>query len=168
VESSQNTRTALIAIIILIVLVAGYVSFGKHRSSQEGLFVSPSDDDSPAIVVVENAIMTNGVLPVPTGFPQDIPIEKEVILESAVTHYPEQNAEQLSLSYQSSKTIAQKYTEYINYIRQAGYDITEEDTSSPMKSIFGIREDANLSVAISRSEGQTLVQLSYLLKSVSN
>lgn len=166
-EQPQNIKTISIVVIVLLVLGAGYALSTKYRTSNQGdSSVSPANDDRPATVVVENTPMVNGTIPAPAGFPQDIPLEKGEILESAITQYPEQNAKQLSLSYQSAKTIAQKYAEYKSYMQQAGYQITEGDASSPVRAIFGTKESANLSVAISSLKKQTLVQLSYLLKSI--
>src|SRR3989344_4196668 len=123
-------------------------------------------DKKPMVSVVEKTPMSNGVLPAPKGLPQGIPLEGGKILESATTQYPGQNARQLSASYRSSKTVSQKYTEYKNYLLSAGYKITEGSLTAPVRAIFGTKADANLSVAISRSDGTTLVQLSYLLKSL--
>ncbi len=114
--------------------------------------------------MVKNTPMVNGIISVPVGFPQGIPLESGSLIESATTQYPGENVQQLSISYRSSKTIAQKYTEYKDYMNQAGYSLTEGNKSAPVRAIFGTKENTNLSVAISSSEGKTLVQLSYLLK----
>jgi len=172
-EQPQQIKTISAIVIVLLVLGVGYVLYAKYRAPRdENQQVSNSSDNAggnqkPMKVVVENSPVVNGALSVPIGFPKDIPIEKGVILESATTNYPDQKAEQLSLSYRSSKTIAQKYAEYKDYMSRAGYTLTEGSTSAPVRAIFGTKENANLSVAISSSKGKTLVQLSYLLKSVS-
>lgn len=156
---NKNLQTISAVVIVLLVLGAGYFLFQKYKT--------PADigNQEPMVVVVENTQMINGVIAAPAGFPQDIPFEKGHILESAVTRYPEQNAKQLSVSYQSPKTVAQKYAEYKNYMGQAGYTITEGDPNAPVRAIFGTKTDANLSVVISNPDDITLVQLSYLLKS---
>ena len=165
IAQSQDKKIVSVVIVILLVLVAGYVLFGKYRASnQANLPVSGDTDDESAMVVVENTPMVNGTLSVPTNFPQEIPIERGEILESALTRYPEQNAQQLSVSYRSLRTVAQKYAEYKSYLNQAGYDITEGGANAPVRAIFGTKEAANLSVFISRADNRTLVQLSYLVK----
>ncbi len=168
-EQSQKIKTSSAIIVIVLILVAGYLSLGKFRApgGVDQQLPARSNNQEPMIVVVENTPTVNGILPAPVGFPQVIPLERERILESATTEYPDQNARQLSVSYLSSRTIAQKYAEYKNYITASGYQITEGDASSPVRAIFGTKESANLSVVISRAEGKTLVQISYLLKFVS-
>ncbi|MDP3874954.1 MAG: hypothetical protein Q8Q22_00320 [bacterium] len=170
-EQPQNIKTVPAVIIILLVLGAGYVLFAKYRTSDNqgnqpisGPSTSLGASDQPAIVMVENTPMINGTLSLPAGFPEDIPLEGGSLIESATTQYPRENARQLSVSYLSSRTMTQKYVEYRDYMKQAGYQIVEGSASSPIKSIFGTKKDANLSVAISSAGGQSLVQLSYLLK----
>lgn len=158
-EQPQNLKNISIVIIIVLILIAGYTLFGKYPASKQ---VDLSNE--AAIVMVKNTPMVDGVLPVPAEFPQDIPLEPNEILESATTDYPAQDARQLSVSYRSSKTIAQKYSEYKDYMAASGYQLEESDTGEQGKTIFGTKEGANLSVVISSSEGKTLVQLSYLLK----
>lgn len=174
---SKNIKTVSV-IVILLILVVGYVLFRKYPApNQENLLTSDSVDDRSATVIVENTPMVNGTFSVPTGFPLDIPLERDGILESATTRYPGQNARQSSISYRSSRTLAQKYTEYRDYMRQAGYQMTEGNTTSPIKNIsgapvrniVGAKGSESLSVTItSHSDGGTIVQLYYLLTSLSN
>ena len=167
-EQPPQIKTISAIIIILLVLGAGFLLFLKYRTSslnQENLPTSGGTNGEPAIVVVKNTPMVNGIISVPVGFPQGIPLESGSLIESATTQYPGENFQQLSISYRSSKTIAQKYTEYKNYMERAGYQIRENTpTSSGTRAVFGTKEDANLSVVVSRAEGKTLIQLSYLLK----
>ena len=168
-EQPPQIKTISAIIIILLVLGAGFLLFLKYRTSslnQENSPTSGGTNGEPATVVVKNTPMVNGIISVPVGFPQGIPLESGSLIESATTQYPGESIQQLSISYRSSKTIAQKYTEYKDYMNQAGYSLTEGNKSAPVRAIFGTKENTNLSVAISSSEGKTLIQLSYLLKSV--
>ncbi len=168
-EQSSQIKTISAIIIILLVFGAGFLLFLKYRTSslnQENSPTSGGTNGESATVVVKNTPMVNGVISVPVGFPQDIPLESDSLIESATTQYPGESIQQLSISYRSSKTITQKYTEYKDYMNQAGYSLTEGNKSAPVRAIFGTKENTNLSVAISSSEGKTLIQLSYLLKSV--
>ena len=167
-EQSQDANTKIISAVLVIVLVfgIGYILLGKYsvpEKADEEVVGGISEDQEP-MVVVENTPMINGAISVPAGFPEDIPIEKVGITESSTTAYPDQGAEQLSVSYKSSKTITQKYAEYKTYMSKSGYTLTEGGANTPVRAIFGTKADANLSVAISSSGGKTLVQLSYLLK----
>lgn len=160
----QNIRAILTVVIALSVLGIGYALFEIYLATNQKESPAPSaGGDTSAIVVVENTPTAGGVLPAPAGFPQDIPLEKDKITESATTRYPNQDARQLSVSYRSSRTTVQKYAEYKSYMQQAGYAVTEGPASAPVRAIFGVKAGANLSVAISSSAAGTLVQISYLL-----
>ncbi len=168
-EQSQKIKISSAVITIVLVLTLGYILFNKYRTPAEtSLKVSNDTDSQPMKVEVENTQMVSGVLSAPAGFPSDIPLEKENILESVTTNFPENNARQLSVSYQSSRTVAQKYAEYKKYMQDIGYQMTEGEANATVRSIFGTKEGNNLSVAISSADGKTLVQLAYLLTSLSN
>lgn len=165
-EQPPQVKTVSAIVIILLVLGAGFLLLTKYRVSLDQGNPSTSNDvdGEQAMVVVGNTPMINGVVPAPAGFPQDIPLESGNLVESATTQYPREDARQLSLSYLSSKTMTQKYAEYKNYMEQTGYQITEGSAGSSLKTIWGTKENANLTVVVSSKEGKTLVQLSYLLK----
>ena len=179
-EQPPQIKTISVFVIILLILGAGFLLFLKYRTSSLNQENSPTTNPSTSFdnaqnkslgasdksrtVVVKNTPMVNGIISVPVGFPQGIPLESGSLIESATTQYPGENIQQLSISYRSSKTIAQKYTEYKDYMNRAGYSLTEGNKSAPVRAIFGTKENTNLSVAISSSLGKTLVQLSYLLK----
>ncbi len=164
-QQPQKAKTIILVIVILLVLGIAYVLFSNYRPGQSDLPLSGNGDEGATTVVVEYTPRVDGKLPAPIGLPADFPIEKDNVIESATTKYPEQGAEQLSMNYLSSKTIAQKYAEYKAYMTKAGYEVTEGDATSPIRAIFGTKADANISVVISNSDGKTLVQLAYLLKS---
>ncbi|MDO8728810.1 MAG: hypothetical protein Q7K26_02840 [bacterium] len=165
-EQPQNIKTISALLIIILILGAGFLLFTRYRApdTQVNLSKSDSNDRKPATVVVENTLMVNGIIPVPVGFPQEIPLENGSLLESATTRYPRDNATQLSLNYQSAKTVTQKYMEYKDYMNRVGYQVTEGGARSSVRALFGTKEGANLSVALSSVNGKTLVQISYLLK----
>ena len=164
-EESQHLKTIFAIIAIGVILVLGYFLLIKNKGS---LSIKPSgsseQETKPMNVVVENTPVVGGALSAPRGFPQEIPFEQKGLVESAITYFPDQGAQQFSLSYNSSKSVATKYTEYKKYMQKAGYSITEGKSTTSTKSIYGVKAEANLSVVISNVSGKTLVQLSYLLK----
>lgn len=153
----------IVSILVFVIAVALYLNYQVPRKDSEAV-VNP--ETAPENVVVEYAAAVNGAFSAPAGLPQDIPVEKNEIIESATTQYPDQNAKQFSLNYISSKTVAEKYKEYKNYMVKEGYTFEEGNVNSSVLAIFGEKANANLTVVISNSNGETLVQLSYLLKSV--
>lgn len=158
--SHRKIITSVLAIVLLVAL--GYILFNKYGAKNGQV---PQEDNTALMeVVVEHTPRTNGVLPVPTEFPQDIPVEKTSIVESATSVFSDLNARQLTVSYQSKKTVGEKYTEYKNYMTEAGYTLSEGGTGANLKSVFGTKENINLTVVISKAEVGSLVQIAYLLK----
>ena|SRR3989344_3862512 len=163
-EQSQNIKTVSL-IVGIVVIITGLVMFLKYRNPEEDKSALITEENNKGdMVVVENTPQAGGTFGVPAGFPEEIPLEKSKILESATTRYPDRNARQLSISYRSGSSVAAKYAEYKAYMEKSGYFVTEGGTNSDAKAIFGTKEHTNLSVVISGSGGSTLVQLSYLEK----
>lgn len=154
-QESQKAKTLTIIVVIVLVLGVGFLLINGLSKV----------DNTPEVVEIDNTEPINGVSQAPEGFPADIPIEQSNILESVTTNYPELGARQLSLTYESSQTVDEKYAEYKNYLTNAGYIVTEGDASSPVKAVFGTNDTANLSVVISSYGEKTRVQIAYLLKS---
>ena len=166
--SDAHTKSVYILAIILALgfLYMLYDNIGTlSNDGQDGKnFTSAS-----MVVKVENTLAVDGVLSAPKGFPQDIPLESQKITDSAVTLYPHEHLKQLSLSYQSVKSMDQKYTEYVGFMRQAGYEIEKEQKLSTKGTISGKKEEAMLSVILEKGSGVgTLVQILYIEPKVEN
>ena len=158
-QQPQKAKTTLIIVILILIIGLGYVFFKGFNGSLSNV------DNTPETAVIENTPLVDGALPPPAGLPTDLPLETGAVVESVTTNYPDLNARQLSVSYESSKTVEQKYNEYKDYMTTADYTVTEGDSSAPVRAVFGVKDNANLSVVISSSDGKTLVQVAYLLKS---
>jgi len=153
----MQTKQIIIAIVVLAAIAAGLI-YGKA-------FLDKREADKkaqePMKAEVAYTPLENNAVVAPKGLPSDLPIEKGSIIESATTNYPDQNATQLSISYESAKSLDLKYAEYKSYMEKAGYKVSEGEGTNP-RSIFGSKEGANLSVVISTRESGSLVQIAYL------
>lgn len=156
-EPQQSSKAKTLITIVVIVLILGVAYLLINSLSKV--------DNTPEVVEIENAEFVDGVFQAPEGFPTDIPLEQSNILESVTTNYPELGARQLSLTYESSQTVDEKYVEYKDYLTNAGYVVTEGDANSSVKAVFGTNDAVNLSVVISSYGEKTRVQIAYLLKS---
>ena len=164
-EESQHIKTIYTIVAVLVIVGIGYFIFTKNWTTLPTQTpTSSKSDETPINVVVKNAPIVNGALSTPLEFPQEIPFEKAGIIESAITEFPDQGTKQFTLSYNSTKTMAAKYAEYKNYMQKMGYVITEGDKNSAIRTIYGVKEEANMSVVVNNANGKTLVQLTYLLK----
>jgi len=156
-EKSSRVKIGT-SIIVLLLAVVAIMVFTSFKPAQD------ENDVREVKTVSSNNAVVEKIQTVPTGFPQDLPIEASNLKEGAVTTFQSNSAKQLSLSYTSAKSVTEKYTEYKNYMTQKGYLLTEGPANSQVRAIFGAKYDANLSIAISSSNKGTLVQISYLIK----
>lgn len=164
-QQTQKIKTVTSIIVILLVIGVGYVLFTNYPFEINKLTTPDEENGGVPNIVIEKTPVANGELPAPSGLPKDIPIESSNILESITTKFPDQGMIQSSVSYLSSKTSIEKYSEYKAYLAKAGYEVKEGDSAYPVMALFGTKADANLSVVVSNSQGKTLVQLAYLFKS---
>ncbi len=165
-SGNMNVKIVLGALAVVVVLIAGYFAF-RYFSSSSAVDMNTSGINGRASdAIVEGTPTVNGVLTVPVGLPEGLPIEEGNIVESVSTEYIEHNARQINVSYISAKTEAEVYDEYKKYVSENGYEVSEGDPSSAVRSITGKKENANLSVTVSTQEEGTLIQISYLMKKV--
>jgi hypothetical protein len=148
-------------VFLLIALSAGFLLY-QFRGEERALEVLL--EETPQEVVVEYTERDGGVLPPPAGLPSDIPIERDRIIESSVATLTVNQTKQISLSYQSSQTVVAKVQEYRSYMQRAGYEISETPAGSAVRGLFGRKDDAQLSVVVSLTNGSTLVQIAYVVK----
>ena len=120
-DTESSNLKIILSIVAILLIVAVYFVFKDDDKSEDGEIINnqAESNNQETIAVVENLPIVQGKASVPQGFPIEIPIEKDRVFESANTLYPNQSAKQLSLSYNSSKTVAQKYTEYKEYLIKA-------------------------------------------------
>lgn len=165
---SIYTKFFSLALLAVLIVVGLYYSFsqnfffGQRNTDNQNLSGENITNQEAPTVMVRLSPLVNGIPAIPQDFPQEIPLEAGKVTKSATTFYLDQNAKQLSLSYQSGKTVVQKYAEYKNYLTQAGYQVTEGDSKAPIRSIYGTKGRNNLSFVISTVTGGTLVQIAYL------
>jgi hypothetical protein len=161
-----NSKAILGALAVVVVIAAGYFLFTKFSAYNTGVgdTDAPLAEDENAVKVVSTPL-AGGKMQPPEGFPSSIPYEAGSITESTTTDFPEQGARQLAVTYVTAKSVAEAYSGLLRYITQEGYKVSEGAASSPVKTIFGNKGNAMLSVAVSSQAEGTLVQISYLVKS---
>ncbi len=148
----------LIFSLLIVALAGGGVYLWNTRFVQEK--VDPRM--KPMVVEVVNTPHEKNVLVAPLGFPKDIPFEKNNIVQSSRTNYPEGDAFQASLTFESAKTPEDHYAAYLTYMKGASYAVTEGKSATGVLSLSGKKTGANLNIVLSRSASSTVVQISYL------
>ena len=163
-ETKQKSKIILaLGALLLFALLYYFINSVYIGKSED--YVATNEDTNNE-VIIQNTAMVGGALPAPSGLPSNLPIENGAIQESVTVTYPTKNAKQLSVSYRTTRSVEEKYAEYKKYFSQEGYSITEGPATSSMRTIFGSKGDLRLSVAISRPDSETLVQLAYLMTSL--
>ena len=144
---------------LLIVLAVMIVS--QWDKAQAPIVNNEPLKEGEQVVHLEKTPAVNGALPPPSGFPLDIPVEGN-ITDSLTTTISGYKAKQLSLAYRTTGAVADKYEEYKNYLKNAGYQVQEGASSAPVKAIYGTKTGINISIVISNGGTDTLVQVAYL------
>jgi hypothetical protein len=153
-EVSKSKNMLLLIVAIVMIFIAAYLLPEKYRAIE-------TNQNLSTVVLVENTREIHGVLPVPSGFPKDIPIENQNIVDSSTTYHPIEDIKQFYVSYLSEKGVAEKFNLYREYMIQAGYILSEEKSK---RSLSGTKGNSTLYVNLGERDGKTLVELSFLSK----
>jgi hypothetical protein len=160
-EHHAPMKLVYAAVFLLIAISAGFLLY-QFRGGERATVIPT--EERPQEVVLEMTERDGGVLPPPREFPADIPIETARITESSTATIPGTNIKQLTVSYTSTQTLAAKERAYRTYMQEKGFEISESPAGSPVRGLFGRKENADISVVLSSSSGTTLVQIAYILK----
>lgn len=156
--TSNKYVNIFLSILILGLLAAGFVWWLRWSKERAVRIVA----ERPMPVQVERVLEVEGKFLPPAGFPSSIPLEKDKIVESILTNFPEHNMVQTSVTYRSTEEKAKKYAEYRSYMEEEGYKLSEGGESGEVMFMNGAKEGENLSITLSTWEGLTVVQIAHL------
>jgi len=162
-ESSTPKRNpiALVAVFVIL-LVLAFIMFGKNKDD----VTNPSENNSTN-VTKENVVMTKAEAgKVPTGFPSSIPVESNNIILADTKVYTDRATPVTlyTVNYTSSKTVAEKYNEYLSFMTKEGYVFAENGKDEKNHALYGMNGGNSLLVSISAdiaNSGKTTVQIAY-------
>lgn len=123
---------------------------------------TPGADRIAQHVDLENAKTPEAKLP--QGFPVGIPVEAANIVEaySVPITLNGQTLMQYTVSYTTEKSRQAKYDEYLSYMTRQGYDFGGRGQDARNFTLYGIKDNDDLSVAVSPQEVGNLVQISFI------
>lgn len=161
---SQKPKTSVVTIIaaFVLALIVAYVlslSF-KHNSNP---ISRPITHDNVAVQKIDLTKAT-GNARIPAGLPQDIPLDTATLTESYTMDYKDMGVTQSSVSYTSTKSLADLYKTYTDYLTKNKYSIKGGASTNTVKSLYGFTEKADLSIVLSTQNKQSLVQISYVAR----
>jgi len=152
-ENNHKGLFIALGVIILVVLVFFFIFYGKSGSSDGEINVSLNEIDISSVSEEEK---------LPEGFPKDVPVELSNIEDSYSAVYEDDGFTQNSITYTSSKTIAEIYSEYEGFMEDSGYEITDSSLASGVASLYASKDNDDLSVVIANVSGLSTVSVSYL------
>lgn len=155
-EGEKHNPIAIIALLVVLIGVGFSIFY------QDEIFDSPISQAS-ASVSVESTPAQNGVLPPPSGFPNDIPLETGAPLVASMTTHHGEYGTLLSVSYESSEEQSQKISEYREWLTVSGYEIREKEKDGVLK-LHGAKSEGEVFVSVHETQEGSLIEVSYLLK----
>ncbi|HEX8994330.1 MAG TPA: hypothetical protein VF803_03700 [Candidatus Paceibacterota bacterium] len=106
----------------------------------------------PSAMSTSTPLRTDFGSTTPTGFPADIPVERgTTLMQSYSLSYVGKN--QLSISFDSVKTVEENYELYESYLSGAGFSITNTYRSAALASLYGVSTTTEINVTIRESAG---------------
>jgi hypothetical protein len=142
-----------VAVLVLLALLAVYflINGRQPRFTQDNVAVTYAD---PA---------GEGDARLPEGFPRDIPVNPDRLIESIKMAYEDMGTTLYSVSFIAEASPAEEFAKYFSYIRNAGYNIEPESINAERGVLFGVRGGEEIQIIISPREEWSLVQIAYQL-----
>ena len=161
----SSTTKKLLALVVLAAIVVGvaYLISGKDLIKKDDNVDENGHTKSP--IEYKHVDLSKASTPeekLPQGFPSFIPIENTDVVESYSGQNQDPPLTQYTLTYRSTRTVTQKFNEYLNYLTNNGYTFAEGGRDSRNGYLSATKENDTLSVVVSRLGDKTLVQLSYV------
>lgn len=145
----------IISLAVLVILVLAWFAFGHNSkignkagnnpSTQTSSSTEPTSSQTP-LNVTKTEVPKNQA---PQGFPADIPIEKGATITQNYNATADNGLVQATRTFITKQTLDQNFTIYSNYLKNAGWSITNTLNLSTTKVLSAKKGDANLQITIS-------------------
>lgn len=147
---------------MLVVLIGGYFAY---RSV--GTIPMNKKRKTPQVSRVDLSSATDEFGMLPEGFPWSIPVDSMNITDSYTIDYDARGVTQYSVTYNTDISISEKYKMYKEFMIADGYTLTTDSSDGDVSSLYGTRDDSELSIIIDEVADETRVQITYLEKQLS-
>lgn len=162
----ENNKGLVIGIVVIILLAVLFLLLGSSeapQTGQEGDVVGEENVGEPSEVPgVVNEVDLNtasGDAVRLEGFPSDVPVETDNVLDSFSIDY-DNGQREASIVYRSDASISELRDTYITYMQSAGYSVEQDDVTEQDALLFGSQGNSSLSVAIVQVEDEREVFVS--------
>ena len=164
-QSSNKSVILLVVLFIILLIVTFFMSrwFSQHKTPSASPETSQSNITHENVKVIKTDLSSSSgqKSKIPIGFPSAIPVEEKTITESQSTAFPDRNMVQSTLSYTTTKTVSQKYAEYLAFMTKDGYTFAKDGKDEKNGFLQGTKGTAALSVSISSLSGKTTVKIAF-------
>jgi len=168
-SKEKSYATSVPALVIIFLILIG-VSIWMYTSGifvpktpvavQEGITQTASKETT----TVRNVDLTQKTNrdQLPLGFPKNIPVDTSSRLtQSYVLAFPERNMSQYTAGFTTKETVVSQYKLYLDFMTNSGY-LFAADGKNLNTSLYGTKDNDDLSVVFSNQNGITNVSISYL------
>lgn len=138
---ADNLKKVLKVILILLLITTLYtiVSYFYNIHKEQ------IPENGGTIVPKSQKVEFGEIIPV--DFPSGIPIETDVLpSQSYALNYS--NQKQLTVVFDSTKTISQNYALYKNFLKQDGWIIKNSYEDAKISFLYGIKGDSDINITI--------------------
>ncbi|MBX4200060.1 hypothetical protein KW790_01180 [Candidatus Parcubacteria bacterium] len=161
-ESNKESHIVISATIFLMVVAIWYWGFYSSKvPNLPGIRQTPTPRSD--VKVTQSAVGNTGALNIPSGFPEDVPLDADAVTESYKASYTNKNVIQYSISFTSSRSLAAVWQTYKDFLVKSGFSVDPNMTDNKTKTRVGGQKTSDvLTVVLSPVAGKTYVQLSFL------
>jgi hypothetical protein len=160
-NTKKSFLNVLALVVVVVVVFVGWRFYDLNRSPKNTF-------SSENVQLKKQASFFSGKSKLPEGFPKEIPIEAESLVQSDVLVYPDRNATLYSVSYTSSKTIEELTEIYKSYYYGTPYILHLDNFGKKIGDAYvfvATSASKDLTVMLTPQAGApTVVQLSYLVR----
>lgn len=166
-ERGSDSKTkfpvgVLLAIIIIIALA--YVGYSKYPN----IFKKTNLPAEKSIVEKIDLSKVENLGKLPEGFPANIPVEKNNLIESVKITYTEQKSVLYSVSFNSARQSEELYAQYKSFLSAKNGFVIDNQVKTVERMAFQATKTGtkdSLSITITpETQGTNLIQISYVSK----
>lgn len=163
-ESDSKMKTSVGILILVIIIALAYLGYSKYPN----LFKKTDLPVEKTVIEKIDFSKVENLGKLPSGFPSNIPVEKNNLIESTKITYTEQKSVLYSVSFNSARQPEELYTEYKSFLSTKNGFVINNQVKTVERMAFQATKTGtkdSISVTITpQSSGANLVQISYVSK----
>jgi len=158
----KDKELVVAVLVLVIVLVGGYLwyksAYGPSAEPKKDFDVATAGGAKVAFGDVTSTARSK----LPPGFPKEIPVEQDIVIESYRAVYEEYGFTQYAYTYVSERSFDSLWEEYADFFESSGYIIEAEDEEEG--TLKGRKDNDELTVNIAVNNQRSFVSLNYVEK----